>query len=506
MADLVKHWRRWRFTFLRRLDISLLTLIAVALVTVAIFAFVHNAMVACLLLLLPIGLLGSYGGWGAGAIAGTVVTLLVMPDSDARNILISPPLDTNVWIMLGACYILFGALIGVQSATMRSARRKMDAQLETTLENARVSAERYETLVEEMNEGQEFLQRMNEELAILNMIATAVNSSLEVAQVLETAMMHIGALLNVDEVLIYWVSPAHDAFLLQAARPPTINIQAQPPLPLDEGLLGRVMQSQRAETLNEAALNLDQRPPQMGSLARCIIAVPLHIRTRLLGVLVLGRNSGRNFSVEDEKFLSSVGRVLAVAIENARLFMQAQEMSLADELTGLANRRMFNLQLAAELNQARISGARLCLMLFDLDFFKRINDRFGHLVGDEVLRAFAHAVQEELRDGDLFCRYGGEEFALIAPDISVTDAVSLATRIGHRIATNPFVLNDGTTHALTVSIGIACIGPGITTDEELIAVADQALYSAKAHGRNRVEIAYGNPVFSNTLGENRVQT
>jgi len=232
----------------------------------------------------------------------------------------------------------------------------------------------------------------------------------------------------------------------------------------------------------------------MSSAAKSIIGVPLSIRSRLLGVLVLGRKSGRSFSEDDEKFLNSVGRVLAVAIENARLFKHAQEMSLADELTGLANRRMFNLQLTSELNQARITGARLCLMIFDLDFFKRINDKFGHLVGDEILHAFAQTVQAELRDTDLFCRFGGEEFALIAPDISVTDAIALANRICQLIAAKPFVLEDGTTHALTVSIGVACLGPGITNDEELIAVADEALYAAKARGRNRVEVAYGNPV------------
>ena len=473
----------WRF-----LDNPLLIFIAVALVTAGIFVFTRDSLIACMLLIIPVGLLAAYSGWEAGALSGAIISLLVIPNPKALNPLVSPQLDFRIWMLLTLSYVLFGALVGMRGTQLRQRRQPREEELTLSLEHAQASKERYEELLEEMNANQAILQRMNEELAIINMIATAVNSSLEVAAVLESAMTHIGALLNVDEGHIFWLDQAQGCFVLLASRPAAPAMTSAPCLPLTDGLLGRVMQHQHAERLSEATHDLELRPLPMSGEMKSIIAIPLRIRSRLFGSLVLGRQSGRSFSDDDEKFLNSVGRVLAIGIENAKLFEQTQEMSLVDELTGLSNRRMFNLHLAAEINQAHITGTRLSLVIFDLDFFKRINDDFGHLVGDEILQIFSRVVLEELREHDLFCRFGGEEFALIAPGIAAADAVAVAERIGKRVAGNPFVVEDGTAHPLTVSAGVACLSPDNASADDLIAAADRALYAAKAGGRNRVEV------------------
>jgi len=490
MPKFLGKWRRWRRFIRRQVDIMGLIFLTVAILTVGIFSLTRDSLIVSLLLMLPIALLAAFGGWSAGLMGATVAILLTAPHVGMHASLLNPPLQFDLWTVLSGCYLIFGVLVGIQSASLRQQRKVFVEEIEEKLEHARASAERYEAMLEEMSEGREFLARMNEELAILNTIATAVNSSLDVRQVQHTAMMHIGALLNVDEVQIYWIDDDGKRFELLAARPLSDEQVADArKLSLDEGLLGRLVKSQSAVAIGEATDDLDQRPPTISGEVKSIIAIPLRTRSRLFGALVLGRNSGRSFSEDDEKFLGSVGRVLALAIENARLFKQTQELSLADDLTGLANRRMFNLHLAAEINHARVTGARLCLIMFDLDHFKRVNDAYLHTVGDQVLRWFARMVQEDIRGSDLFCRYGGEEFALIAPDLTAAAAAAVARRICRHIAQTSFTKDDGVKITVTVSAGVACLGDDVTTAEELITAADQALYTAKMLGRNRVEIA-----------------
>jgi len=476
----------------RQIDISGLIFLAVAVVTFGVFALTRDSLIIGLLLLLPIASLAVFIGWSAGLLSGVVAALLTMPYTDGAQSLIQPPLNQYVWMALSGCYLLFGALAGLQGAGARRQRRAAAEEMEEKLADARASAERYEAMLEEMSEGREYLARMNEELAILNTIATAVNSSLDVKQVQLTAMTHIGSLLNVDEALIYWIDDDADRFMLLAARPfSDEQVAAAAPQPLDKGLLGRLVKGQHAAAISEITHDLDMRPPPMSDEVKRIIAIPLRTRSRLFGALVLGRKSGRSFSEDDEKFLGSVGRVLALAIENARLFMQTQELSLADDLTGLANRRMFNLHLSAEINHARVTGERLCLIMLDLDHFKLVNDRHLHATGDLVLRWFAKLAQEDIRGSDLFCRYGGDEFGLIAPDLTLADAAAVARRICRHVALTPFMKSDGERIPITVSAGVADLSAGISTAEGLVTAADQALYAAKEAGRNRVEVAAG---------------
>lgn len=489
MTDLLRQWHRWRMLIHRRVDTTGMTFLAVCVITIIIFSIRLDSLIVCLLLMLPITLLASYGGWGAGLLGGIVATVLTAPYFGEHTSLISPPISTELWISLSLCYLFFGALIGFQGASMRQSRQMLYSEIEAKLENAKASAERYEALLEEMSEGQEFLQRMNEELAILNTIATAVNSSLEVTQVQMTAMTNIATLMHVDEVQIYWIDQESSTFILQAAYPHTVDVAQVPPVSMKEGLLGRVVHSQRAESISDVAHTLGLRPPAIDVMAKSIIAIPLRSRSRLFGALVLGRRSGRAFTDDDEKFLASVGRVMAVAIENAKLFKQTQEMSLVDELTGLANRRMFNMHLANEINHAQVTNGTLGLVFFDLDHFKWVNDQYGHLVGDQALRQFAQSVQQCIRGSDLLCRYGGEEFALIVPDLGLPEATALADRILHRIAATPFRQENGAAFTLTVSAGVSCLGNEITTAEEMIDAADRALYLAKASGRNQVRWA-----------------
>lgn len=153
-----------------------------------------------------------------------------------------------------------------------------------------------------------------------------------------------------------------------------------------------------------------------------------------------------------------------------------------DRLTGIYNRRFFETNLEQEVERTRRYESALSLIIFDIDWFKRLNDRYGHLVGDHVLMRVARECERNLRSTDVFCRYGGEEFAIIAPETGATAALLLARRIREAVAS---MTRDGYHEAVTISAGVATWDKAFSKKEDLIAAADKALYRAKDLGKNR---------------------
>jgi len=163
------------------------------------------------------------------------------------------------------------------------------------------------------------------------------------------------------------------------------------------------------------------------------------------------------------------------------------ELSNTDPLTGLNNRRSMMETLGKELERSQRNNAPLSLVMLDVDFFKKINDSFGHQHGDDVLKGLADLLQQALRQYDTAARFGGEEFALILPGANLDEALKVSERLRRQVEAHRFQLGDKT-HSATISIGIACHpGAGIHTVDDLIREADYALYSAKRNGRNRCE-------------------
>ncbi|MBM9536441.1 sensor domain-containing diguanylate cyclase [Desulfobulbus alkaliphilus] len=166
-----------------------------------------------------------------------------------------------------------------------------------------------------------------------------------------------------------------------------------------------------------------------------------------------------------------------------------ENLANIDGLTEISNHRFFQNFLDAELNRSARHDDTLSLLLADIDHFKRFNDTFGHQTGDFLLKEFCRVAREQIREYDLIARYGGEEFVFILPQTGHEEAVLVAEKIRKKI--EEYVFDDGRdTYSITISIGIACLRPALenTTKNELIGLADQALYSAKKEGRNRVKL------------------
>ena len=165
----------------------------------------------------------------------------------------------------------------------------------------------------------------------------------------------------------------------------------------------------------------------------------------------------------------------------------SMELAITDPLTGLQNRRYMVSHLGTLVEQAASRGKPLALLILDIDYFKSINDTFGHDAGDDVLREFATRVRKSIRGIDLACRYGGEEFVVVMPETDTAVASIVAERIRRRIASEPFPIQQGSTAIdVTISIGIAALSLADDGAASVLRRADQALYRAKRDGRNRV--------------------
>jgi diguanylate cyclase (GGDEF)-like protein len=218
---------------------------------------------------------------------------------------------------------------------------------------------------------------------------------------------------------------------------------------------------------------------------RAGIAVPLPGETAPLGLLtIFTRMSNHRFGEDEVGELEELALRAGPAIENARRFREARQLADLDALTGLHNRRYFHETLAREVARAHRYQRNLALVIFDLDDFKAINDRIGHLAGDGVLAEAAERVRDVVRSADIACRVGGDEFAVILPESTNADADQLYRRLQKAVASRPV----GDAGPLNISAGIAELRP----DDDGISFfqrADNALYGAKEAGKGQVVAA-----------------
>jgi len=214
------------------------------------------------------------------------------------------------------------------------------------------------------------------------------------------------------------------------------------------------------------------------------VGLPLVVREEQLGsVMLVGREEP--FAAETMRLVGVLGDQLAVGLSHIRDYTEKTHQALRDPLTGIYNRRVLQDALTREMLRARREGGRLALTLLDIDDFKSINDVHGHDAGDEVLRHVAACGREVVRPGDTFARIGGEEFALLTPGAGAGEALLVAERLRVAVAALEVLPDRG----VTVSAGLAAWPVDAVDSDALRRAADEALYRAKAAGKNRCELA-----------------
>jgi diguanylate cyclase (GGDEF)-like protein len=211
------------------------------------------------------------------------------------------------------------------------------------------------------------------------------------------------------------------------------------------------------------------------------LSIPLISFGQTLGVLTLHSSKRNAFRENELQSLESVADICANSIQNAHYVERVKQLAYLDGLTGIFNRRFFELRIMEEIERARRYGTGMAVIMADIDQFKRLNDEFGHLLGDEVLRQVSSLFHQQLRKIDVVCRYGGEEFAILLTQTNAQQAMAIAEKLRKLVEGWQF---PGVPRTITVSAGVAAFPTDGRTRDEIIRAADNGLYAAKQSGRN----------------------
>jgi diguanylate cyclase (GGDEF)-like protein len=216
------------------------------------------------------------------------------------------------------------------------------------------------------------------------------------------------------------------------------------------------------------------------------MSIPLISFGQTLGVLTLHSTQPNAFRESELQSLESVADICANSIQNAHYVDRVKQLAYLDGLTGIFNRRFFELRILEEIERACRYGTGMAVVMADIDEFKKLNDEFGHLLGDEVLRQVSSLFHQQLRKVDVVCRYGGEEFAILLTQISTQQAIAIAEKLRRLVEKFQF---PGVPRTITISAGLATFPIHGKTRDEMVRAADSGLYAAKQSGRNRICVA-----------------
>ncbi len=315
-----------------------------------------------------------------------------------------------------------------------------------------------------------------------------VMGQLEHEELIRQALINILGIIPTKSVMLLLCDPEdEDVFRLVSQRGVWTAKVTDFQISRHDKLIHYLELIQKAFQIRDVSGEFQEIIPRLKSLDIQVVA-PLMRNDNIVGLLCLGPNiKDEEYSQDSLEMISILTNMLAVALHNSQMYDRIKELSYKDGMTGLHNYRFFRMRMKEEIARARRENNNVSLLIADVDFFKNYNDTLGHPAGDDVLRQVSNILQRSVRDNDIVCRYGGEEFALILPGAGKEGAVALAERIRAKVESTPFFREDiQPNKKLTISIGIATFPEDAVTEEDLIFEADQALYHAKKAGRNRV--------------------
>jgi diguanylate cyclase (GGDEF)-like protein len=309
------------------------------------------------------------------------------------------------------------------------------------------------------------------------------------------ALAGLAALVQADRWTLYLVGEggplADSPFEPLAVRGLTKSERFAPDTDWRRALLGDALSLAGSESKAARAAAASAEAVRRKEGVRRVVAVPLVAGERVSGVLEAVRegDGARPFTRADASLLSALALPLAAALSNSARVAEAERLSQTDDLTKLHNARHLRQYLVTELKRARRYGSLVSAFFLDLDDFKQVNDRHGHLVGSHVLMEMAAVILSSVRDTDVVARYGGDEFVVVLPETDLEMGLLVAERVRERIAAHTFTGGRSLRLQLTASFGVASFPAHALSPQQLIAAADTAMYEAKAARKNCVRFA-----------------
>ncbi|MBI5650118.1 MAG: GGDEF domain-containing protein, partial [Chloroflexi bacterium] len=266
-------------------------------------------------------------------------------------------------------------------------------------------------------------------------------------------------------------------------------------IPVGMGLISLVIKNQKPVVIRHLTAEMDNLPIKRliggtNKPSESWVGVPMMIGNELLGLLAVASYKPYAFDEEDVALLNSIAGQAAIALDNARHHAQVEEQTRRDALTGVYNHSHLLQSVAGYVARGKNDNTPVSLIMLDIDLFKKYNDTYGHVVGDEVLRLIVQAIQTHIKRTDVVGRWGGEEFGIVLADATTEQARAVAARVRETLAALPLTDRAGKLIPKpTVSQGIATFPDHAADAETLVDVADRALYRAKEQGRDQVRVA-----------------
>jgi diguanylate cyclase (GGDEF)-like protein len=336
----------------------------------------------------------------------------------------------------------------------------------------------------------------NKEFSSINEIVTALTSSLEYKEILSIIMQQISVLLHPQNWSLLLIDEKTNELFFEIAVGEKAERIKDLRLKVGEGIAGWV--AEHGEPLLVPDVSKDPRfSPKADNMSKfetkSIICVPVNSKGRTLGVIELINycDVEEQYKEDDLRVLSILADYTAIAIENARYYDMARRLIMTDELTGLYNSRFLNQLLDGQgVEDENIRNIRQVSMIFiDIDYFKNVNDKYGHLVGSRTLKEFGGLLKKCGREHDVGIRYGGDEFVILLPNTDKSEAYEFAKEIRNKIKKTYFLKSEGLNIKLTASFGVAAIPEDASNYAELIGEADKAMYQVKNAFRDGISLA-----------------
>lgn len=331
-------------------------------------------------------------------------------------------------------------------------------------------------------------QRRARQLEVINTIARQTTAVTDIRKLLDKASSQIMEPFHADAVCI--LLQEHGLLVPRAYHGTlTPRFPAGEPLPRALGVCQRALASNTPVLIEDVRQEPDYEARFEETLSELVL--PLVSFGETIGVLTLESAVVGGLHAEDIKPLESVADICAAAIQNAHYFERVKQLAYRDGLTGVYNRRFFENRMIEEIDRAKRYDLSLSVLMVDIDQFKNLNDEFGHLLGDEVLKQVSQLFLKQTRKSDYVCRYGGDELALLLTETTGPNAIKVADKLRATISKWEFA---GVPRPVTLSIGVAEFPLNGYTRDQIIQSADKALYRAKQAGRNRAVLCPVEPV------------
>jgi diguanylate cyclase (GGDEF)-like protein len=326
-------------------------------------------------------------------------------------------------------------------------------------------------------------------LNILRSTINAISMSFEIKEIIESAGTNLPNLFDFSSFGVLWKEGLLLYIYQDKSCPPSFTQDVVKNMVRVFSILGEEPADAGQLTLQVEKRNFRPQQMVMDSKAtlKSHLTLPLAVEGEIIGCTSLNSDQPNAFDAQDLQFFSVIGYQMASTLKHFQRFNSVKSMAIYDTLTSLYNRRFFEERLGIETQKSFYGGTPLSLVMVDIDHFKKVNDTFGHLEGDKVLCKIASLLKDSVRKKDTVARYGGEEFVLILPGAGLEESAMIAERIRRLVENTPMQIIGQAQINLTVSLGISNFPiHRPNSKEELVKMADQALYEAKEEGRNRV--------------------